>query len=143
MGINLEAAMSNDKNRIMQELSSEDFGKATESNNRPAVVMVKASWCSNCKAMMPVFEQSAKEMKDAADFYYLTVDDKEELARSLKIMGVPTTLFYRHGTLISKKLGKQNLASLKKTVEPLVELNSEEAKDKQYRSLLSRLFGRK
>lgn len=127
----------------MKELNLDDFNAAVKSVDNPSVVMVKASWCSNCNAMAPDFEKSAKEMEGKADFHYLTVDDNEELARSLKIMGVPTTLFYRHGTLISKKVGRQSANSIAKVIEPLIGLSEKEAKDKEYRSPFRRLFGRK
>lgn len=125
------------------ELNKENYTSATSADQRPSVVMVKASWCSNCKAMAPEFEKSAKEMEGKVDFHYLTVDDNEEFARSLKIMGVPTTLFYRHGTLINKKVGRQSFAAIVKTVEPLLHLSDDEAKDKEYRNVFRRLFGRK
>lgn len=128
---------------MQKELNLEDYLNVVSSKECPSVVMVKASWCSNCKAMQPVFEQTAKDLEGKANFYFLTVDDNEPLARSLKIMGVPTTLFYRHGILTNKKLGKLSADTITKTIEPLINLSSIEAKDKEYRSLFSRLFGKK
>lgn len=127
----------------MKELNFDSYATAVASKDKPSVVMVKASWCSNCKAMAPVFENTANELEEEADFFYLTVDDNEQLARSLKIMGVPTLLFYRHGTLIYKKIGKQSANAIAKSIESLISLSDVEAKDKEYRSLFRRLFGKK
>lgn len=78
-----------------------------------------------------------------ADFNYLTVDDKKELAKSLKIMGVPTILFYRYGVLIDKKVGNQSPSIIKHTLKSLVDLTLEEAHKRAYRSFFSKLFGKK
>lgn len=127
----------------MKELTEENYFDSIKSKEHPVAIMVKASWCSNCKALAPVFEKIANEMEDKAHFYYLTVDDKEQLARSLKIMGVPTLLFYRYGVLVDKKLGNRSSNSIKKIIESLTTLSEEEANRREYRSLFRRLFGRK
>lgn len=105
--------------------------------------MVTASWCDNCKALVPIFEKTGKKLESIADFNYLSVDDNKELAKSLKIMGVPTMLFYRHGVLIAKKVGNQSPNTMKKIVNSMVELTPEEANAKEYRSFFSKLFGKK
>ncbi len=127
----------------MKELSTIEFEKFIESNDKPSVIMVKTTRCPNCKALAPIFEKTGKEIAEKADFNYLVVDDKRELARSLKIMGVPTMLFYRHGVLIAKKVGNQSPSSIKKVIDSLVDLTPEEANDKEYRSFFSKLFGKK
>lgn len=124
----------------MKELSETAFEKAIESEDWPLVVMVKTTGCSNCMALAPIFEKTSEELIDKANFNYLVVDDKRALARSLKIMGVPTILFYRHGILIAKKIGNQSPAAIKKVVSSLIDLTPEEAKNKEYRSFFSRLF---
>ncbi len=127
----------------MKELTSIEFEKFIESKEKPSVVMVKTKSCPNCKALMPVFEKAGEELGSKAEFNYLVVDDKGELARSLKIMGVPTMLFYRHGILIAKKVGNQSPSTMEKIITSLVDLTPEEANDKEYRSFFSKLFGKK
>jgi len=127
----------------MKELTSIEFEKTIESKEKPSVVMVKTKSCPNCKALMPVFEKAGEELGSSAEFNYLIVDDKRELARSLKIMGVPTMLFYRHGILIAKKVGNQSSEKIKSIIEPLVNLSVTEANDKEYRSFFSKFFGKK
>lgn len=114
----------------MNELNSTNFSQAITSENKPAVVMVTASWCHNCKALAPIFEKIGEELESIADFNYLSVDDNKQLAKSLKIMGVPTMLFYRHGVLIAKKVGNQSPITMKKVIDSLVGLSLEEASDK-------------
>ena len=127
----------------MNELNSTNFSQAITSEIKPTVVMVTASWCHNCKALVPIFKKTGEELNGIADYNFLSVDDNKELAKSLKIMGVPTMLFYRHGVLIAKKVGHQSPSTMKKLIDSLVELTPEEASDKEYRSFFNKLFGKK
>ena len=127
----------------MKELSSVEFEEAIKSPDKPAVIMVTASWCHNCKVLAPIFEKTGKELESKAEFNYLKVDDNKELAKSLKIMGVPTMLFYRHGVLIAKKVGNQSPSTMKKVIDSLIGLSPEQAMDKKYRSFFNKLFGKK
>ena len=125
------------------EITTENFNVVIESAEIPVVVFVKASWCSKCKAFVPVYEKVIKEQEGIANFHYLTVDDNEELTKYIKIMGVPTVLFFMHGVLIAKQIGSQSANSMKRTIESLIYLTPEEAQNKEYRSWFSRLFERK
>ncbi len=127
----------------MESLSEKKFKNKISKAKKPVVVMVKTNSCPNCKALAPVFEQAAKEAGPQADFNYLVVDDKRDLARELKIMGVPTLLYYKHGVLQAKKIGSQSLASINKQVAAIAGLSLEEAQANEYKSFLSRLFGKK
>lgn len=126
----------------MQELTEIEFKETIKAQSKPAVIMVKTTQCSNCKALAPIFEKTGGELKEKADFNYLVVDDKRALAQSLKIMGVPTMLFYRHGVLMAKKIGNQSPSTMKKVVDSLVDITPEQAEDKKYKSFFSKLFGK-
>ncbi len=126
----------------MRELTSDNFEEWTKAKDKPVAVMVKASWCGSCKALAPIFEKAAAELENKAKFNYLTVDGNETLAKSLKIMGVPTFMFYRHGVLIAKKIGNLSGKKMKEIIESLENLTPEEANVKKYRSFFNKLFGR-
>lgn len=127
----------------MKELTSEKFEESIKSKKRPVAIMVTASWCHNCKALAPIFKKTGEELSTIADFNFLRVDDNKALTKSLKIMGVPTMLFYRHGVLIAKKVGNQSPNKMEKVIDSLIELSPEEAIDKEYRSFFNMLFGKK
>ena len=124
------------------ELKEEDFqAKVLGNDTKPVVIEVWASWCHNCKTLEPIYKASAEELKDKADFYKLKADDNMELTKSLKIMGVPTLLFYRHGVLIAKKPGVRSKKSISKILDPLYAYSKEEAETNIHKGLLKRLFG--
>ena len=128
---------------MTRELKTEDFStKVLENEVKPIVVKVWASWCHNCKTLAPIFQSSAEEHGVKVDFYGLKADDNIDLAKSLKIFGVPTVLFYRHGVLIAKKTGVVSQKSIAKTLQPLYEYSKEDAVSNAYKSLFKRIFSR-
>ncbi len=124
------------------ELKAAEFAQKVLHSSKPVVVDVWASWCHNCKTLEPIFRETATEYGARADFYLLKADENRELVKSLKIMGVPTLLFYRHGVLIAKKPGVRSKKEIAKLLEPLYDYNSEEAIANEHKGLWQRLFGR-
>jgi thioredoxin 1 len=124
------------------DLKEEDYqAKVLDNKSKPVVIEVWASWCHNCKTLEPIFNASAEELKDKAEFYKLKADDNRDLVKSLKIMGVPTLLFYKHGVLIAKKPGVRSQKSISKILDPLYEYSKEEAEANIHKGLLKKLFG--
>ena len=124
------------------ELKEEDFqAKVLDSTSKPVVVKVWATRCHHCKTLEPIYKASAEELKDKADFYQLNAEDNMALVRSLKIMGVPTLLFYQHGVLISKKAGVRSQKAISKILDPLYSYSKEDAEANVHKGLLKRIFG--
>ena len=127
---------------MIEELKEENFQhKVLDNKEKPVVVEVWASWCSSCKALDPIFKATAEEHSDTAEFYQLKADDNKDLVKSLKIMGVPTLLFYRHGVLIYKKPGVKSQKAISKILEPLINYTEEESAENKHVGLLKRIFG--
>ena len=132
----------NDATIMTLELKEEDFqAKVLDNKIKPIVIKVWASWCHNCKTLDPIYKSTAEELKDKADFYTLKADDNMDLTKSLKIMGVPSLLFYRHGVLISKKPGVRSQKSISKILDPMYAYSQEEAEANIHKGLLKRIFG--
>lgn len=128
---------------MIVDLKENNFHSSVLDNSaKPVVVNVWASWCHNCKRLAPIFAASAEENKDKVDFYQLKADDNLDLVKSLKIMGVPTLLFYRHGILIAKKPGVRSQKSIAKTLEPLYNYSLDEAIEHEYKGLFKKIFGK-
>ena len=70
-----------------------------------------ANWCGPCKVLGPVLEQLTDVKIVKVD-----VDECENLASKLNVMGVPTLMIYRSGKLISRHTGFLPLDDLKKWI---------------------------
>jgi thioredoxin-like negative regulator of GroEL len=124
------------------ELKEEDFQtKVLDCSTKPVVVEVWASRCHHCKTLEPIYKASAEDLKSKADFYQLKADDNMALVKSLKIMSVPTLLYYSHGVLITKKTGVRSQKAISKILDPLYTYSKEDAEANIYRGLLKRIFG--
>ena len=124
------------------ELKEEDFqAKVLDSTSKPVVVKVWATGCHHCKTLDPIYKAIAEELKDKADFYQLNAEANMALVRSLKIMGVPTLLFYKHGVLITKKAGVRSQKAISKILDPLYSYSKEDAEANIHKGLLKRIFG--
>ncbi len=87
--------------------SLEEFERLLDEN---ALVIVDfyATWCAPCKAYSPKFERVAREMRrqykdKSVIFIKIDIDTQQELAKSARVMSVPTTVaFQRSKTLFGK-----------------------------------------
>ena len=85
------------------ELTTEKFDAAIKKGNW--IVDFWASWCGPCKTMAPEFEAAAREMKGKVHFGKVNVEDSFELADKFNIMSIPTTMFFKHGSMVNAHTG--------------------------------------
>ncbi len=100
-------------------VTSKNFEKALQAAPGVAVVDFFATWCGPCKMLAPVIEEAAEDMPEI-QFYKVDVDEAPELARSFKVMSVPTLAFFKNGELVKKNVGAVSYEEL----EELSKINS-------------------
>lgn len=66
------------------------------------IVDFYATWCAPCKAYSPKFTRLEREMRRALPegkfaFVSVDIDAQQDLARSARVMSVPTTLAWKMG----------------------------------------------
>lgn len=70
------------------------------------VVDFFATWCGPCKMIAPLLDKFAAEYSQAK-FIKVDVDEQGEIAREYEISSMPTVLFIKNGSIVSKVLGAQ------------------------------------
>ena len=83
-------------------VTSKNFEKALQAAPGVAVVDFFATWCGPCKMLAPV--------------YKVDVDEAPELARSFKVMSVPTLAFFKNGELVKKNVGAVSYEELEELI---------------------------
>jgi thioredoxin 1 len=86
----------------------------TEFNNLvlegKGVVLVDffATWCGPCKALAPILEEVADELKDKVVIYKVDIDQSQTLAQEYRVMSVPTMKIFKNGEVVETIVGLQS-----------------------------------
>ena len=84
-------------------------------SDKPVLLDFYADWCGPCKMLAPVIEEAAEDMPEI-QFYKVDVDEAPELARSFKVMSVPTLAFFKNGELVKKNVGAVSYEELEELI---------------------------
>lgn len=74
--------------------------------NAKGIVVVDffATWCSPCKALLPILDEVATEDANKK-IVKIDIDACPELAAKYRIMTVPTLLIFKDGEVVDKSVG--------------------------------------
>jgi len=71
-----------------------------------------ATWCGPCKALAPVLEEVAEQLKDKASVYKVDIDQTQTLAQQYRVMSVPTMKIFKNGEVVETIVGLQSKSVL-------------------------------
>jgi thioredoxin 1 len=86
------------------EITKDNFDDV-RTKNKNLVIDCWAAWCGPCKMMGPIFEKLATENGSRTAFGKIDCDKNPELARKLKVMAIPTLLFFKDGDNVDEIVG--------------------------------------
>ncbi len=86
----------------VKDLKSEEFDDFVSEGN--TIVDFWAAWCGPCRIYKPIFHSAAESHKNVK-FASVDVDSETEIAQRFGVMSIPTTLFFKDGKLIDRKVG--------------------------------------
>jgi thioredoxin 1 len=105
----------------MLQVNKENYEDEVVKSEMPVVVDLWGPQCGPCLALMPDVEKLAGEYEGRVKFCKLNVAENRRVAISLKVMGVPTILFYKGGELVSRITGGEvNLEAIRERTEALL-----------------------
>ncbi len=103
------------------EVNKDNFEQEVLKSDLPVVVDMWGPQCAPCLALMPQVEELAKEYEGKVKFCKLNVAGNRRLVISLKVMSVPTFLFYKNGELKAKLTGNEvTIEAIKEQTEKLL-----------------------
>jgi len=81
----------------MLTINADNFESEVIKSEQPVVMDLWGPKCGPCLALMPDVEALAEEYAGKIKFAKLNVMENRRLVITLKVMGVPTFLFYMNG----------------------------------------------
>lgn len=118
---------------IIEAWSPQEFRELVFEADQPVIVDFWASWCQPCIRMAPVFEAMA-EKYPAVRFVKVDTDRASEIARLMKVKGLPTFALIWKGDVRDVFVGAQTPKQLEKHITRLIAIS-------EGKGLLKRLFG--
>ncbi|MGI6584134.1 MAG: thioredoxin family protein [bacterium] len=89
------------------ELTKENYEEEVINSERPVVVDFWGPRCVPCLSLMPEVEKLAAEYGDKIKFCKVNSAKNRRLCIELKVMALPTFLFYKDGQVVDKLTGDE------------------------------------
>ena len=100
---------------LLLEVSRDTYEEEVLNSELPVLVDFWGPRCAPCLAMMPEIEKMAQEYEAKIKFCKVNCTENRRLAVELKVMALPTHLFYKGGELVGKLVGgevtKENIVA--------------------------------
>jgi len=97
------------------KITKDNFEKEVLQSDKPVLLDFWASWCGPCRMVGPIVEQVAEEIGDTAKVGKINVDEERELAKTFRVMSIPTLIVMKNGKVEKTTVGvqpKQTLLSM-------------------------------
>lgn len=91
----------------MLEVNKENYQEEVVNSDRPVMVDFWGPKCAPCLALMPGVEELAGEYGDKIKFCKLNAAENRRLCIEVKVMALPTFLFYKAGEVVDKLTGEE------------------------------------
>ncbi len=101
-------------------VSDNDFENEVLKAKGPVMVDFWAEWCGPCKALMPVVEEVAAEMKDKLKVVKINIDENPEAPTKYGVRGIPTLMIFKDGQLVDTRVGGMPKSQLTQWIESAV-----------------------
>jgi len=99
------------------KLDDETFGRTIEESEIPVLVDFYADWCGPCKMMAPFVDELASQYLGRAIVAKVDTDRAQKAAAPFGIRGIPTSIVFRGGREVARKVGAAPKAGLEELLK--------------------------
>ena len=90
---------------VIVNVTDDSFEKDVIKSNTPIVVDFWAPWCGPCRAVGPIIEELAQELKGRLKVAKVNVDENPNIAANYGIRSIPTIMLFKDGKLEDTLIG--------------------------------------
>ena len=95
-------------------ITKENFESEVLKAEVPVLLDFWATWCGPCMMIAPTLAQIAEEHAGKIKVGKINVDDEMELARSFRIVSIPTIIVMKNGEKVATAIGYKPKADILK-----------------------------
>lgn len=88
-------------------VSEATFEAEVMASAMPVLVDFSAVWCGPCKMLDPIVERLATEWEGKVKVVKIDADQNPNLLTRYGVLGIPTLLLFKEGTLVERVTGYQ------------------------------------
>jgi thiol-disulfide isomerase/thioredoxin len=118
---NLYTPSRSEKSVVKNVKSKAQLDEIINAEDRLVVVDFYADYCPSCIAMLPAFEQIAREMQESIVCIKVDTEQSEELVTHYKVERVPYLVVLKKGKIIQTYTTAQTLQQLRDNIGKLVQ----------------------
>ena len=100
------------------KLTDETFTRTLQESEVPVLVDFYADWCGPCKMMAPFVDELAAQYQGKALIAKLDTDHAQRAAQPFGIRGIPTTIVFKGGKEVGRRVGAVPKAGLEELLKP-------------------------
>jgi thioredoxin 1 len=113
---------------MMIPITIENIQQTLLNHKGIAILYVFATWCRPCKALLPILQAFVNDNPDAT-LYSLNTEEQQDIAETLHILSVPTTIFFYNGFAARKVTGVITLKQVQDIVDNVLKGKTNASED--------------
>ena len=85
-------------------LTKDNFDSIVKQTEKSVLIDFWAPWCGPCQMLGPIIEEIAAERENVI-VAKINVDEEMELAKSFRIVSIPTVILMKNGEKVATSIG--------------------------------------